>query len=588
MLWLITPALGQIPGFGQQTEGVPFEVMIEGELEDDLRARLEDVAGTVRGNRRPPRSLRVLRRRAESDMDTLDRALRAEGYYRGEVELRVEPPPEEGEPAQVLFQVTPGPRYRLNQLAVRPDPPEPTYQAPSLESLGLVEGEPALTDTILSAEQQLLDQALAAGHALAETGQLEAVVDHRTRAMDVTLVIAPGPKAALAMPAFTGTDGVDDDYLADLVPWEPGDTYTPDLIQEFRTRLIDTQLFSTVRITPGQELDDDGLLAISVDATQRRHRTIGAGVRFRSDEGPGGTIFWEHRNLREGGERLRAEIDASGIGFELGGQFRKPQFLRADQDLLANAQFEIADTDAFESTSIGAGVAVERQLQPGMTASLGVAYRATEITQDGDTDTFGLLSLPARFAWDTSDNLLDPTDGFRLQVEGEPFVDTLGEGLTFGKIFTDYRHYTQISEAPWLVLATRFGVGSIFGEALEDIPADELFFAGGGGSVRGIEFQFASPLDEDDDPIGGRSILLGAVELRTRVTETIGFAAFVDAGSAFEESIPDFNEDIRVGAGLGFRYITPVGPLRVDVGVPVDRRSTDEAFQIYISLGQAF
>jgi translocation and assembly module TamA len=131
-------------------------------------------------------------------------------------------------------------------------------------------------------------------------------------------------------------------------------------------------------------------------------------------------------------------------------------------------------------------------------------------------------------------------------------------------------------------------VGSITGAPRDSIPANRRFYAGGGGSIRGIPFQTASPLDEDDDPIGGRSLLETAVELRYNITETIGVVAFVDAGRAFEASYPDFSEPLIVGAGLGARYFTPIGPLRVDIAVPVDRRDVDDVLQVYVSLGQAF
>jgi translocation and assembly module TamA len=120
------------------------------------------------------------------------------------------------------------------------------------------------------------------------------------------------------------------------------------------------------------------------------------------------------------------------------------------------------------------------------------------------------------------------------------------------------------------------------------VPADLRFYAGGGGSVRGFGFQLAGELDDDDNPLGGRSLVELSGEVRVRLTETIGAVAFVDAGSAFGSSVPDFNETLRIGAGPGLRYFSPLGPVRLDIGFPINARDTDDSFQLYISLGQAF
>ncbi len=322
--------------------------------------------------------------------------------------------------------------------------------------------------------------------------------------------------------------------------------------------------------------------------SERKHRSIEVGVRYRSDEGPGGNIGWEHRNFLGGGELARFALDASPLGLKLTADGREPDFLKRGQALVLGARIADENTDAFSSNSIGGSIGLQRELAKGMSAGLGVGYRIAEVEQNGDTETFGLLSFPADFALDRSDDLLDPTRGGRFTVRNEPFVDTFNQGLYFDKVSLAYRHYLKVSDQPWLVLAGRTALGSIFGAARDDLPADERFYAGGGGSVRGFAFQQAGELDAQDDPIGGRSLLELSVELRTRFTETIGAAMFVDSGAAFEATYPDFSEPLRVGVGGGLRYLSPIGPIRFDVGVPLNKRDSDDPFQIYISLGQAF
>ena len=149
-------------------------------------------------------------------------------------------------------------------------------------------------------------------------------------------------------------------------------------------------------------------------------------------------------------------------------------------------------------------------------------------------------------------------------------------------------YYAIDSEARF-ILAGRGRVGSIVGESTEDVPANKRFYAGGGGSVRGYEFQSVGPLDNDDDPLGGRSLIAVGAELRTRITDSIGLVPFVDGGTVYDSSYPDFDETFRWAAGLGLRYFTGFGPIRLDVAVPLNKRDDiDDDFEIYISFGQAF
>jgi translocation and assembly module TamA len=223
-----------------------------------------------------------------------------------------------------------------------------------------------------------------------------------------------------------------------------------------------------------------------------------------------------------------------------------------------------------------------------MKAGAGLGYKYSRVKQFGVEDEFSLISLPGRFTWDTSDDLLDPTRGGRLNLRLAPFFDTFKGSLGFVKGYGSYSRYLKISKKPFLVLAGRAALGSIWGEERDSIPADERWYAGGGGSVRGFAYQFAGPLF-DGDPIGGRSLLELSFELRAKVTKKIGIVTFIDGGSAFKAEFPDFKEDLRWGGGVGVRYYTPIGPVRLDVAVPLNpREDIDDPFQIYISIGQAF
>ncbi|MDY7036981.1 MAG: BamA/TamA family outer membrane protein, partial [Thermodesulfobacteriota bacterium] len=196
--------------------------------------------------------------------------------------------------------------------------------------------------------------------------------------------------------------------------------------------------------------------------------------------------------------------------------------------------------------------------------------------------------LPVHLRWDTSDHLLDPSRGGRMALHVAPFYDFREEDLFFHKGSVRLSRYMAVSEAPPVVLALGATVGLMSGAERDEIPADIRFYAGGGGSIRGYAFQSVGPT-HDDQPIGGRSLITMTAELRIKITERMGLVTFIDGGSAFESAFPDFEETLQWGGGLGFRYFTAIGPLRLDVGIPLNRREDmDDRFQIYVSIGQAF
>jgi translocation and assembly module TamA len=568
-------------------QGVPYEFAIEGVDDAELRALLDEVSETRRLIERPPPSLTRLRRRAEDDRARLQEALRSRAYYGAAVELAIDA---EAEPVRVIFRVDPGPVYRLRDVAIEVVPPDADLALPGLEELGIAPGDPAIAQTILDAETTLVQRAEAAGFALAEVGERRALVDHDADAMDLTLRLDAGAPVRFGSISVTGVGEVERDFVEKRLPWRPGQLITSERLAEGQRALRETNLFASIRTEIGETPDEQGRVPVVVDVTERKHRSIEVGVRYRTDEGPGGNIAWEHRNFFGRGEQVIAELDASQIAGLLALRFRKPDFLTRDLALLSDFELAYESPNAYESRSAKARVALERRFREGMTATAGLAFRASQV-EEANTDredTFGLISLPTQFAWDRSDDRLDPTSGGRLVVDNEPFVDVFGNDLAFNKSRLEYSHYLQVLDSPRVVLAGRSAIGTLFGASRAEVPADLRFYAGGGGSVRGFAFQKAGELDEDNDPIGGRSLFEASGEVRVRVTETIGLVAFVDAGAAFTSSFPDFEEELRIGAGPGLRYFSPIGPLRLDVGFPVNPRKSDDAFQLYISIGQAF
>ena len=424
------------------------------------------------------------------------------------------------------FEIKPGPLYRFRDVTIEVTPPEPRPQLPSLEELKIAPGAPAVSQTILDAESTLLARARAQGYALAALGQRRAIVDHDADAMDLTLVLQPGSMVRFGAIRLSGLESVKEAAVRRRLGWKPGEVITTARIDDGRAALFESELFNSVVIHLGATPDADGRLPVTVDLTERKPRSIGVGARFRTDEGPGGDISWENCNVFGSGERVQVDLDGSFIGGHLTGNFRKPDIWQRDQALIAGSELAFENTDAFNSRSASARVGLERRLAKGMTISAGPAFRVSDIEDsDGDRDTFALLSLPVLWKWDRSNNLLNPTAGGRLMAQNEPFVNVTGNNLAFNKSQISYTHYLSVLEHPGVVLAGRGALGTLFGAARAEVPADLRFYAGGGGSVRGYGFQLAGKLDDDHNPLGGRSLLEMSGEVRLRLTETIGAVA---------------------------------------------------------------
>ena len=536
-----------------------------------------------------PSSFSRLRRRAEGDLPRILQALRARAYYAAAVDVDID---RSTSPLTVTFRIEAGEAYDINKVEIEADPPsEDELTLPTPRRLDLESGKRAASNKIVDAEATLLELAKRQGFALARIGKRRIVVDHNEHTMDITLRVVPGRKVYFGETEVIGNEEVESRYVRRLQVWRPGRLITPERLDETERNLVESGLFNSVRIIPGTVADERGRVPIRIEVAEAKHRSIEASGRYRTDEGIGGSLGWEHRNLLGTGEQLGFELDGSQIGWKLSGEAREPDFIRRRQALVIGSEIEVEETEGFDSQSIGASVGIERTFRNGMGYGIGSAFTYSVVEQAGDEDKFGLISFPASFRWDHSDDLLDPSMGGRLSMQNEPFTDVIGRDITFNKSTVAYTRYLRLrKEKPRLILAARAKAGWLFGAPRSDVPADERFYAGGGGSVRGFGYQLAGELDEDNEPIGGRSLLEFAGEIRSTITDSIGIALFADSGAAFRSSFPDFEEPLHIGVGGGIRYFSPIGPIRFDVGVPLDRRSTDadDPFQFYVSIGQAF
>jgi translocation and assembly module TamA len=415
------------------------------------------------------------------------------------------------------------------------------------------------------------------------------VVDRERKTMLVTLQLDPGPAATFGSTRIDGLTSVREDYLRRLIPWKPGETFDRRRLEAFRDRLAKTDLFTGVTVKPAETIGPDGQLGVAVQVNEAKHRSIGAEAAFSTDEGFSVGGFWEHRNAFGAQERATLSTKLSMIEQTAKAGLRKPNYGRVDQDILFETSLRHQDSDAFEERSFAANAAIERRYGPAWTAGVGTTAEYQEIEDKTGRNAYLLFGLPLTVSRVTADDLLNPTSGARNTLRLTPYVGGLAEGVSFLTAELTGAHYWSLDENHRTILAGRYKLGSLLGEQTADVPASKRFFAGGGGSVRGYGFQMVGPLDAENDPVGGRSVVEAGLELRYRVTDTIGVVPFVEGGAVYDKSWPEGLRETLWAAGLGLRYYTAIGPIRLDVAVPLDRRrDIDSAYEFYISIGQAF
>ena len=543
----------------------------------------------------PPASLLHLRRRASRDMARFQEVFHSRGYYGATVALKFN---REVSPVVLLYKAKPGQQYVYGEITiVGVDLGEGSDIPLPGSKLGLIAGAPALAAPIASANGKILSHLRQHGYPNPNMAKRDVVVDKETQTVDVAFHVVPGPAATFGEARYEGLEKVRPSVLDDVLPWAKGGRFDQRLVNTLRTRLYDTGLFATaaVEVLPA-EIGDDGVVPIKVTVAERPHRTMSAGLEYKSDEGIGTQFRWENRNMYGLGHDFSVETTLATELREVDLRYHIDRYRRLDQSLSASFVIAQEEREAFDSDRIQAVSFVEREVNPKLTLAAGIGVRVGRVEQLGETTNHELLYFPLEARLNYADDALDPTRGFRLRTRLEPYIDPIGELRYFAKTDLELSYYlsfgafetSEKKTLPNWVLASRVRFGALVGESRDNIPADIRFYGGGGGSIRGYRFQTVSPL-VGDDPIGGASLAEFSFEVRYRLSESIGLVGFIDGGAAFESSYPDFGSDIQYGAGVGVRYYTPLGPLRLDVAVPLNKRSEiDDAFQIYLSIGHAF
>lgn len=571
-----------------------------------VEAALRNASALLADEAEPASGAAGLIAKARGDYRRLLAALYGEGYYGGAVSIRIggveaanlAPDTNLPDPVDVTVAVTTGPLFRFGNVAIvnqAPPTADPADQVDLPVLRGYGTGEIARSAVVLRAEQLALEAWRQQGYAKAEIVSRDVVADHATNTVDAVITVNPGRLAAFGPVQVTGTENMNPEFVAQQTGLVVGEEYDPDEIRRAQARLDRLEVFRSARLQPGDSIGSDGLLPHELIVEELPGRRFGVGATYSSVDGLGLEGYHLWRNLFGQAERLRLDARVASIGFPVdtsqfdyfvGGTFTKPGFYHPDVDLVATVSAERTIYPKYTETSAGGRVGLNWFFSDELTFEGGASFKVARFDDAFGTRDFRTAGLYAGLVYDGRDSSVDPTEGWYASANVEPYFDLLG-GSPGARLVAEGRTYFGFGENDPFVLAGRLKGGAVIGPDLVNIPPDKLFFAGGGGSVRGYGFKSIGVDDGSGTITGGRYLLEASLEARTKVTSDIGVVGFVDGGYVAADVFPGL-DDLRLGAGVGLRYYTGLGPLRLDVALPLNKKPGDPDYAIYAGIGQAF
>lgn len=541
---------------------------------------------------------------ARAEYGRLVGALYAEGHYSAVVSVLVDGREAASIPAldapgrigRVAVSVDPGPAFRFGRAQVGPLAPKTVLPK------AFTRGEIAQSGLIAEAAGAGVDGWRAQGHAKAAVAGQSIVADHRAATLDADIRLTAGPRLRFGPVAIAGQERTREGRIRKIAGLPEGEVFDPAEVDRAANRLRRTGTFRSVSITEDAAITRPDLLGMTIDVVEEKKRKLSFGVELSSLEGLDLSASWLHRNLLRGAERLKLDAhirniggSTSGIDYGIGLAIDRPATLTPDTTLrFATELAHIDDLDQIADT-FNTRLGLAHVFSDTLTGRLDIGFEyANGIGLATDGSRFGSflfrsLTLPVGLTWDRRDSTTDATRGFYIDAEVKPFLG-LGTTGSGARVYGDLRGYRSFGANRGLVLAARLQAGAVFGSGLLETPRDDLFLSGGGGTVRGQPYQSLgiNVLRGPVNPlIGGNRFLAASLEARTKITDTIGVVGFVDAGRVDLDNFFDPVGDWHAGAGLGLRYDTGIGPIRLDVAAPVHGR-TGDGVQIYIGLGQSF
>lgn len=494
-------------------------------------------------------------------------------------------------PAQInraVIAIQPGKKFIFAKADIAPVAPD--TELPE----GFAVGQPARLGILQTTVERGITGWRDQGYAKAALTEQQLTARVTDSTISARLRLDPGPRLRFGALTVKGESAVRRNRILKIAGLPTGKVYSQEQLDLAATRLRRTGAFSSVAMIEADQITAPDILPITAQVADAPPRRFGFGAELSSLEGLSVSSYWMHRNLQGGAENLRVEGEVSGIGGSSGGtdyrlstRFERPATFNADTNFYAFAEIEQLDEVNYFSRQLDLETGIERIASAERTYTLGVGLRTAETRDAFGTQKYTLLTLPLTAEHDYRDNRLDAKDGFYAKASVTPFVALSGSANGV-RSYVDLRGYKTFGTTRPVTFALRGQLGSVYGPTLAQSPADYLFYSGGGGSVRGQPYQTLGVDLGGGNTVGGRSFAGLSAEARVALRDKIGVVAFVDSGYVGSEQFIDGSGRWHSGAGIGLRYATGIGPIRVDFAVPTSGPETDENFQVYIGIGQSF
>ena len=560
---------------------------VEAIADAQFSTRFDQLSALEAGEGKPA-NLAQINRRIKEDRDLLDRLLRAKGYYAARIRSTVTPA---GDRLVVRFDIVPGTQYLLASVDVTGLVESGDLQADLIAAFPPKVGDPVDADAILAGRDALSDKLAQSGFPFARVDEPEVRIDHEERKGDLDLIVVPGGFRRFGAIRLSDDRLFSAHHVQDIARFKAGDPYMASDVEDLRRAIVATGLVSTVTLKP-VDAGDGEHVDLDVALRPAPLRTIAGELGYGTGEGYRASVSWQHRNLLppEGAVTLRGVVGTQEQTASV--TYRRNNFKRRDNVLTGLLSISNIRRDAYDARTINISGFLERQtnilFQKKWVWRIGgelIASDEADAFSGGARRTFLIGAIPISLTYDGSDDLLNPSKGFRLGGRVSPELSFQNKTFGYTKVQLDGSVYQPVNDRT--VVAARARFGTIFGSTVNQIAPSRRFYAGGGASVRGYGYQAIGPrFGPNDNPVGGKSLAEFSLEARVRFGN-FGVVPFVDAGNISTTFLPRFR-DLRVGAGMGVRYYSSFGPIRVDVGTPLNPQAGDPKIAVYVSLGQAF
>jgi translocation and assembly module TamA len=598
-LILLIAALGcAAPGRAEET--VAYKTDFGKSGDPALDALLAQTSSLQRERQSKPAPFALIGR-AEADRATFVTVLHSLGYDSGSVSVTIDGY-QLDDPAlldhltqlapgaDALVKVTPhaGPRFTIGAIELT------TLPAGFSPKLGIKPGQPALASPILGVSASLQTALHNAGYAFATVSPPLAVADTVRHRLNLSYTVKPGPRVDIGAISFSGLKRIDPAFLRRHIKLHPGEQYSDTALADARNALLGLGVFTSVTAVPGTTAPD-GAVPVRFRTTPQKRHAVSVSIAYATDQGFTIGASWEDRNVFQHAETLTFSVAANGLGgtgstapgYDVKTVFSKPDDGARGQTLNLSAEALSESLTAYNRTAFLLGGNLSRPLGPHLALTYGPGFVEETVEQESQNRNYALVNFPVTLAYDTANSVLEPTRGINASLTITPTEPVQGTHNPFVIIEGGASTYIPVEANQRAILALRGQAGSIEGASQFQVPADERFFAGGSGSVRGYTYQTVGPLFPDDTPEGGLAFDTASVEFRQRVGKSFGVVPFVDAGQVSAGSAP-FQGTVRVGVGLGARYYTSIGPIRADVAFPLTRVAGSGGFALYVGLGESF